>query len=310
MTFDLEATGLVATPDEVARLTLPQREDRVVRLVILAHELLDYALTELLGDKHDLKGIFIGYSGGNDSTTLAHLMRETATAAFHANTGIGIEETRQFVRDTCATWGLPLIEKHLREQDSYRSLVLAQGFPGPAQHFKMYQRLKERSIRALRNDYVTNPRRERIVLLAGRRRSESSRRAEVPEMERAGSIVWVSPLVLWTKLDLNTYRLMHDVPSNRVSDLIHMSGECLCGSFAEAGELEEIAMWFPHDIAVIAELEEALADRTDIPEIRRKWGWGAYRSNVSELRARARAGAFCTSCDARANGGEILEVSA
>ena len=42
------------------------------------------------------------YSGGNDSTTMMHLLRPHLTHAAHINTGIGIDETRTFVRDTCA----------------------------------------------------------------------------------------------------------------------------------------------------------------------------------------------------------------
>lgn len=50
------------------------------------------------------------FSGGDDSTVLAHMLRHSATHAAHINTGIGIEQTRQFVRDTCAQWRLPLLE--------------------------------------------------------------------------------------------------------------------------------------------------------------------------------------------------------
>jgi 3'-phosphoadenosine 5'-phosphosulfate sulfotransferase (PAPS reductase)/FAD synthetase len=56
-------------------------------------------------------GWCILFSGGNDSTVLAHMMRHRAQYAIHANTTIGIEATRQFVRDTCAGWELELLER-------------------------------------------------------------------------------------------------------------------------------------------------------------------------------------------------------
>lgn len=242
------------------------------------------------------------FSGGNDSTTLAHMFRATATHAAHANTTIGIEQTRQYVRDTCAAWGLPLIEKRPPGGSQYRRLVLDQGFPGPAQHFKMYQRLKERCLEQVRNDFICNPSKERVLFIAGRRRSESKRRAGIVLTERKGSLIWASPLVLWTKLDLNTYRLMcGDVPVNQVSDLLHMSGECLCGSFAKQRELEMIGEFFPLMRQEIEALEAEIADREDIPEHARKWGWGAYRDDLASLmrRGKIETGPLCAACDDR-----------
>lgn len=294
---------LAMTNAEVARLTRPQREARVTELIGESRDLFDLAIKKhVTNDGRMVAATAVLFSGGNDSTVLAHLFRDVADYAVHANTTIGIEQTRDFVRNTCEEWGLALIErKPPRESDHYRALVLDQGFPGPGHHYKMFQRLKERVIEAVQRELVSNPYRERVVFLAGRRRDESARRANVPEMERRGSRVYVSPLVNWTKLDLTTYRLMSgDVPVNVVSDLIHMSGECLCGSFATKGEREEVGYWFPEVFEEIAELEALIADRGDIPEHRKTWGWGAdpaARAAVGEKPSKV--GALCSSCDDR-----------
>jgi 3'-phosphoadenosine 5'-phosphosulfate sulfotransferase (PAPS reductase)/FAD synthetase len=269
---------------------LAARTVRLAQLVGRANELVNEAIAEHFTG-HRVAAIAILFSGGNDSTTLAHLMRHQATHAIHANTGIGIEETRQFVRDTCAMWGLPLIEKH--PPVSYRELVLERGFPGPAMHWKMYQRLKERCLRQAQRELVSNPRKERVIFLAGRRRDESVRRANVPLIERIGSAVWVSPIAEWTAEDLRTYRIVNkSVPRNRVADTIHMSGECLCGCFAKPAELDEIGYWFPGARAEIEALEAAIAARSDIPDERKRWGWGVNRERPS------RSGAMCSSCSA------------
>jgi 3'-phosphoadenosine 5'-phosphosulfate sulfotransferase (PAPS reductase)/FAD synthetase len=287
---------------------------RIAELTAKAYAILDEAIEKhVLADKRDVAGIVILFSGGNDSTTLAHLFKDRASHAAHANTGIGIEKTRQYVRDTCASWGLPLFEVHPEEGATYRDLVLGQcrartgpnkgtvlwpgGFPGPAAHWMMYQRLKERALEKVRNELVRNPFRERVIFLAGRRADESGRRkglADKGPIERRGSTVWVSPLVDWTKLDLNAYRRVHaDVPRNEVSDLLHMSGECLCGAFAHAGELDEIAEWFPEAAAEIRGLEaEVLASGVAKPE-RCRWGWGAGKEKPSKV------GDLCSSCDDR-----------
>lgn len=299
---------LAATSAEVARLGNRDRQYRVQLLMDEAHDLLDQGIAAHIHEAgKKLAGVAVLFSGGNDSTVLAHLFRQRATHAIHANTGIGVEETREFVRQTCASWGLPLIEKHPPAGSTYRELVLERGFPGPAQHFKMYQRLKERALRQARRELVTD-RSQRVVFLAGRRRDESARRAMVPSSEREGSVVWVSPLVHWTKPDMVTYRLMQgDVPRNEVADLLHMSGECLCGAFAEKGELEEIGAWYPQVRADIEQLEQD-AVAAGIQEPRCHWGWGAYRADFADLRARSQSGPLCTSCDARASGGEIVAV--
>ena len=305
---DLFGAATPMTNAEVLRMTRPEREARVRALVLESHAILDRAIEQHIDrDGKALSEIVVLFSGGNDSTVLAHMFRERATYAAHANTTIGIEDTRQFVRDTCKAWRLPLAEQTPPNvADHYRALVLAHGFPGPAQHFKMYQRLKERALRAIQADLVGDPRRNRIVFLAGRRRDESARRSNVVESERIGSAVWVSPLVHWTKADLTTYRqLRGDVPTNRVSDLIHMSGECLCGSFAKRGEREELRYWFPATFAIIEALEAEIADRDDIPAHRRVWGWGADRSTVSKDR---RVGLLCSSCVA--DQPELFEASA
>ncbi len=288
---DLET---VTPPAVVASLTAPEREERVRNLVEQAHYILDWAW-EVHGVGRQCAARCILYSGGNDSTVLAHVMKDRADYAVHANTTIGIEQTRQFVRDTCAQWGLPLLER--RPPKSYRELVtdpVNGGFPGPAMHFKMYSRLKERCLEQVRRELVANPRKERILYIAGRRRSESKRRAKIALADRKGSMVFASPLAMWTKIDMNTYRLMHrdtddPVPVNEVSEILHMSGECLCGSFAKPNELEEIRFWFPEVAAEIDEIQEAVraAGFTDA-----RGTWGNRQGKPTE-----KVGLLCSSCE-------------
>lgn len=294
-TQDLHGFSLRANSNDVGRLTSTQRQDRVGLLVQESMQILDTTISQFItNDNKDLTGVVGLFSGGNDSTVMCYLMRERLTHLGHANTTIGIEQTRDFVRQTALSWGIELLEfTPPRETDHYRSLVLSHGFPGPGHHFKMYQRLKERGLHEMRRKLVSN-RKERVIFIAGRRREESRRRANIVEMERTGSMIWCSPMVNWTKMDLNTFRLMHPVPVNEVTDLLHMSGECLCGSFAHVGELDEIAMWFPDVVAVIRGLESEIADRSDIPDQRKRWGWGA---NVE--RANFDSGMLCSSCDTR-----------
>lgn len=300
--FLFDNDPLAASNDEVARLTRPQREARVSALIEEARDILALAIERhVTNDGRMVAATCVLFSGGNDSTTLAHMFRRDVDFFVHANTTIGIEKTREFVRNVSEEWGVELIERMPpRESDRYRSLVLDQGFPGPAMHFKMFTRLKERALEQVQRELVSNPRKERVVFIAGRRRTESARRRQVAAMERKGSRVYASPLVNWTKLDLTTYRLMAgDVPANEVSDLIHMSGECLCGAFAARGEHAEIAYWFPEVADEIAALEAEIADRDDIPEHRKAWGWGADPAKKALDGKASASGLLCSSCDDR-----------
>lgn len=246
-------------------------------------------ITDTIADveaEHEVVAVCALYSGGTDSTVLAHLARRIATTAVHINTGIGIESTRQYVRDRCAEWGLPLIER--RPPDTYRDLVLERGFPGPAMHWKMYTRLKERALMQVRRELVTNPRKQRVVFLAGRRRSESQRRRHIPMVERRGSIVWLAPIAEWSKLDVTRYLAAEGIEPCLASRTIHMSGECLCGAFAKPNELDEIGFWFPDTAEEIRALE-AEVRAGGIPEPYCRWGHGQGRPSD-------RQGPLCASC--------------
>jgi len=269
------------TPKEiVAALTPEQRVRRVHNLVKQAHQIYADTITEL-GAGRNISATCIMWSGGNDSNTMAHIMRSTATHAVMIDTTIGIEQTRQFVRNQAAEWGLPLIEH--TGPESYEDLILepipgfpnGRGFPGPGLHFLMYQRLKERGWRLVPHDFgISGSQNDRVIFLSGRRRAESERRHDAPIREAVGTMLWCSPLIMWTKLDLMTYRRLNpDVPRNQVSDALHMSGECLCGAFAKRDELDEITDWYPETAKMIRDLE-AKADAAGIQPPYNRWGHG------------------------------------
>jgi predicted subunit of tRNA(5-methylaminomethyl-2-thiouridylate) methyltransferase len=264
-----------------------------------AFRILDDARREHFAE-HEMAGAVVLFSGGNDSTVLAHLMRPHASHFAHCNTGIGVEATRQFVRDVSADWGMTLLEFSPDAGDRFEDLVADQGFPGPGHHFKMYQRLKERSLRKVRRALVTDGRTQRVLFIAGRRRQESKRRQHIPEVEREGSVVWVSPLANWTDDDMTNYRKANDtphsrVPRNEVTDHLHMSGECLCGAFAKEGEYDLLNLFYPEVTAEIDRLAE-LAKANGVRPDRCRWGWGALASfdpNQLELDL----GPLCSSCE-------------
>lgn len=216
--------------------------------------------------------VFGLFSGGHDSLCATHMASQhpAFTGAVHINTGIGVERTRDFVRQTAQDMGWPLLEYRAADEGQhYDDLVMEYGFPGPFHHRKMYNRLKERALRSVIRDHKT-AHGDRVLLVTGVRKAESSRRmGTVQPINREGARVWCAPLTHFTSADKNAYMAAHDLPRNEVVDLLHMSGECLCGAFAKPGELEWLEFCgFGAEVARIRALEQRAA-QAGVPC---KWG--------------------------------------
>lgn len=228
------------------------------------------------------------FSGGNDSSVVLDLTKHRCDFVVHVNTGIGIEDTRRFVRARVADLGLRLVEEHPPGL-TYREMVLKWGFPGPSAHLYMYRHLKERALRKVVRETLPPGRDKRIIFYSGVRLAESQRRMlnfKGKEIERAGRTVWVAPVAFFSAADMAAYRLRFGVPQNEVSANLHMSGECLCGAFARPGELDEIKFFYPEAAAEISALEDEVA----AAGLRScKWGQGRALSG-------APVGRLCSSC--------------
>lgn len=216
--------------------------------------------------------IRVGFSGGNDSLAVTHWMMNNVPGCevFHCNTGIGVEATRQFVRDTCVRQGWPLHEIRAKEDcgQDYDEIVRRFGFPGPAGHTLMYSRLKERPIRKMVRD-VQKKRGERVLIATGIRHDESVRRMRYGgrEVNRFGSQIWCNPIYWWTQTERDAYIDSFGLPRNPTSQLLGMSGECLCGAFAHPGELSMVKLACPETAARIERLHAEVSARGF------DWGW-------------------------------------
>lgn len=290
--------------------------------VARTYEILGEALTTY----PETVGVYWLSSGGNDSAIVGHVLRGRYDAVLHVNTGTGIPQTTQYVRDVAAAWGDTLHE--LYPGHRYEDLVLGKviastgpnagrrpiwkGFPGPAGHKVMYRQLKNQPLMAFRRfvlgDQTRLPRKDRkkVMYLGGMRWGETERRFRNAEaIDPEGSIVWVSPLVHWTDAHMREYRarhrcqldhehaehrLCHDgaLPLNEVTEHLHMSGECLCGAYAKPGELDEIDFFYPQVAARLRALE-AQAEQAGVPYCK----WGQPNGKTA---SGAPAGRLCSSC--------------
>ncbi len=238
---------------------------------------------------------FALFSGGHDSLCATHVAMTSgaATEVLHINTGIGIPETTEFVMETCRREGWPF--NIVSPPVPYDELVVEYGFPGPAGHQFMYRRLKERALAAFARE--RKPRRGApFVYCSGVRKQESSRRmrGQQQEWQHEPKLGWTWRAVIldWTKADCNEYIERNKLKRNPVVDLLHMSGECLCGSFARPGERDEIRQWFPETDARISKIEERVRAAGHHGCV-----WGHRPPNVNkEQLSMLDIGPLCSSC--------------
>lgn len=229
-------------------------------------ELLDTVVAE-----HRPVRVFALFSGGHDSLVNTHLTAQhpAFSAVVHLNTGIGIEETREFVRQACRDQGWPLIERW-PPRVTYEQMCLERGMPGgPKKHEITYHRLKGESLDLLVAESKAG-RSDRVVLSTGIRQSESTRRMRLHPVptRRDGAKVWANPIFDFSASDVNAYIEAHGLPRNPVVDKLHRSGECLCGALARPEEINEIAFWYPEVAARLHALEQQCHER-GLPS---RWG--------------------------------------
>lgn len=232
-----------------------------------ASEILNLAV-----DKYQPKKIFALLSGGHDSLTATAaayaILEEEINGVIHIDTGIGIPETQQFVIDVCRDNNWPLTIYRAAENTKadgspdpmiYDDIVIKNGFPGPAAHRIMYAKLKQRQIRRAVREHKEKFS-DKIMFISGVRLAESTRRmGNVKEVHQDGAQIWVSPMLEFG--DNDQARLMKEwaIPRNPVKDKLCMSGECLCGAFAQKGELAEIKIWYPQVAQRIEDLQIKVA---------------------------------------------------
>lgn len=235
-------------------------------------------------------GVWAAFSGGNDSTVMLDIARRHGAldGVLHVDTTIGIRATRQFVRDLCDQWGLPL--DVVQPPKTYRQIVAERGFFGPKDHPYAYRLIKKAAVR-LWKKRVLEPRKSTVaMLLTGMRAGESTTRMSHGSGDRVEErIAWVNPIRHFTNDDMVEYRRRYpDLPHNPVNKALGKSGECLCGCFSMGSvELEVIRDLDPETAAEIEELQADL-EAQGSPYCR--WGPGGQPGTTP-------AGPMCVGCD-------------
>ena len=235
-------------------------------------------------EKYNPVKIFALFSSGNDSLCSTHFaMNHGATEALLCNTGFGIRQSREHWFATCCRhkWNCRMV---FPPDKSYRDFVLQYGFPGPSAHRYAYVWLKERALLKVIQENKKD-RLDRVMLVTGVRNKESARRMGfVQPIVRKGAAVWVAPMYNFSALDVSRYIEENSLIKSPVADLIHMSGECMCGAFANGdatpkdAEFRELEMWFPE----MAEEIKKLQVEAESLGVHCKWGRKPIKENLTQ----------------------------
>lgn len=284
---------------------------REISLIISKIATAVYRIRAVVQKYHPIKTIGL-FSGGHDSVSACYVLSQAATMwggdfeIVHVNTGFGVEATREYVRSVCKEHGWPLREMKASENRKadgtpdpqiYEDIVKKYGFPGPGWHGRMYQRLKERALRMVERHHGATCRgkhKKRVLYVNGCRSQESKRRmANTQELQIDGRRIWCAPIHDWSKLETSLCLEYAHIPRNPVVDLIHMSGECLCGAMAgdhNEQELAELAQW-----PITRPAYERIMALQAIVKPLKGWGWGE-RPPEKIKPCKEKPGQLCWSC--------------
>jgi 3'-phosphoadenosine 5'-phosphosulfate sulfotransferase (PAPS reductase)/FAD synthetase len=261
-------------------------------------------------------------SGGHDSLSAMAIVRGSSrvdlSGIVHVNTGIGIPQTRAFVRQRTRKLEIPYYEvgatcdepgqvnEYRRPHEEYPVLIRKYGFPGPGAHKYMYWNLKQKPLQRFLNE-----RPDPITLVSGVRRGESDRRMENVDEEGISEYLGyptISPLVDFTGLDVRRYRSALNLPMNPVTERLEMSGECLCGAFATRGELRIIRLFYPRVYRRILCLEAMVGAHTATEDGPKKtygeWGHNRLKDREQAARQDDQQMLLCDSCESSCRGKE------
>lgn len=253
------------------------------------------------------------FSGGGDSTVLAHRCREDYNRLAFIDTGTAAPGVIDFVKSYAEWLGKPLTI--MSAGDAYERMVLGGtvmkrgehagqiedgfGFPGRGHHNKAYSRLKERQIEALLKEAKEgHPRNSTVIFLSGIRRAESQRRAKRESVTKRGGAVFCNPLIDWTDREMEEYRRWFGLPKSEPAALMHRSMECNCGAFADAEDERQMmqALWPTWWEETFGRLERE-AEARGIKYCR----WGGYDKDGNQAGNQdvGEAGLLCSSCEFR-----------
>lgn len=198
------------------------------------------------------------FSGGKDSLVTCHYLWKLGllNEVLFCHTGVGVKENFQFVLETCNKFGWKLNVVYPKTGETFEDFVRKFGFPKQGAHNIVMGFLKWHPMRRWYREHQS----EGIALVSGRRKKESQRRAKMKSMKDPISLeemmLFVAPLYHLPDSVIWNYIATNKLARCPVYETMHISGDCLCGSFSESGEAELLTIFHPETAKSLHALEE------------------------------------------------------
>lgn len=215
-------------------------------------------------------------SGGKDSMTacwIAHRITPLK-AIITIDTTIGLPcsiEAAKKLADLLQIPHIVLIAPSLKDGDersAYEQYVAKYGFPHQPNHQMVFIYLKWKPL-----SRFAKAQSKRIGFVSGTRSAESRRRfgncqpLKIDPSHKA--MVWVAPIIDYSTAECWDIVRSNNLPLSDSYQTIHLSGDCLCGAFADSGEAEMLKVFYPDIAERIALLERKYKD-----QVIKNGGWG------------------------------------
>lgn len=193
--------------------------------------------------------VFSLFSGGKDSFATAKFLseRKLLLGCILIDTGVSVPGWRESCVELCRQhdWRYEVIPTTYR----YEWFVWKYGFPGPGMHGEVMTYLKGRAIREYRKVH-------REALASGVREQESGRRTlSTKPLSQWEEVPIYAPIFEWSTADTWAYAKAAGYERPEAYSKLNISGDCLCGAFAEPHERQAIKVHYPAFDAKLCQLE-------------------------------------------------------
>jgi len=199
----------------------------------------------------ELPKLWVLFSGGKDSTSVAHYLasQNKLDGCIFLDTGIGTPDIIPFVKSICEKRGWRL--EIARTPRSYENMVERYGFPRHYSHNMYMTGLKLHALQVFKKKFG------KVDLASGVRYAESKRRFQnVKEVSIIAGMKCYAPIADWTTKQVWNYIRENNLEISPAYQKLHISGDCLCGAFAQKEESMILKIFYPEVFERITKLEK------------------------------------------------------